>query len=120
MGILLPLTPPAHRNCFPGIGYVTCPAIENECHPVATLLHVIGICVVLSWLRPLEEMQPWWLLLDELAPGQFATHASWTVADSAHLHELTASAAPIQKNNLCQPEEQHGHCAPYPSCQTDA
>ncbi len=70
VGILLPVTPRAHRNCFPSIGYVTCAAMEKECHPIATLLHVIGICVVTSWLRPQDEMRPWWLLFDEVAPGQ--------------------------------------------------
>ena len=101
MGVLLPVTPPAHRNCYPALGYVTCPAVENECHPVAVLLHVIGIIVVLSWLRPLEEMQPWWLLLDEVAPGQFpcARHwhaiGNWTVADNTHQHKLIASMTAV-------------------------
>lgn len=100
VGILLPVTPPIHHNCFPVIGYVTCPAIENECHPVATLLHVMGICVVLSWLRPQEEMRPWWLLLEELAPGQFNLHIGWTVPDSPRLHDLIAGAASVSESIL--------------------
>ena len=98
VGILLPVAPPIHRNCFPGIGYVTCPAIENECHPVATLLLVMGICVVLSWLRPQEEMRPWWLLLEELAPGQFPMHMIWTIPDRPHVHDLIACASSVYES----------------------
>lgn len=86
VGVLLPPRPANHHACFPGVGYVTCPATEGLCRPLAIILHCMSICVVLSWLRSPQEMQPWWQLYDELFLGTLPLALKHTVRLHGTLH----------------------------------